>query len=232
MGYYATVGGAAVQVVLRRPRALLLALAGVLIAAFAGSGFLAARAASTVQAAPIMSELLPPHTTLAPNFQLRDQSGRLVSLRSLSGKVIGLTFLNSHCADLCPIEAEQLKTAEGPLGKSFPFVLVVVSVAPRTDTPASVRAFASSHGWVSEWHWLLGSRDELNSVWQAYGVAAEDNPTPQYPANVAHSGALYLIDPTGYERAGFGINFFPSVVEHDIRALGPAPLWIWPWARQ
>jgi len=197
--------------------------------AAAGVWLLAAKQPRSVRAASIMSEVLPPGKVAAPDFALSDQAGRLLSLHTLRGKVIGLTFLNSHCHDLCPIEADQIGRMERGLSKRAPFVLVVISVAPGTDTPSSVRTFATSHGWIGEWHWLMGTREELAPVWSAYKVDAEPNPTADNPSNVAHSGALYVIDRQGYERVGFGINFPPEVVQYDVGALSPRQGWRWPW---
>src|SRR2546427_2272589 len=136
-----------------------LRLAGVIVALMAvGAGavwFLAAQQPGSVRAASIMSEVMPAGKVAAPDFALSDQASQPISLHSFRGKVIGLTFLNSHCHDLCPIEADQIGRMERGLSKGAPFVLVVVSVAPGTDTPSSVRTFAGSHGWIGEWHWLV-----------------------------------------------------------------------------
>jgi hypothetical protein len=39
-----------------------------------------------------------------------------------------------------------------------------------------------------------------------------------------------LIDRSGFERVGFGLNFPPEVIEQDIRTLA-TPGWTWPWNR-
>ncbi len=212
----------------RAPR-LALATVALLAVAAAAVWFMAAQQPRSVRAASIMSEVMPAGKVAAPDFALSDQASQRISLHSLRGKVIGLTFLNSHCHDLCPIEADQIGRMERGLSKGAPFVLVVVSVAPGTDTASSVRTFATSHGWIGEWHWLVGTRAELAPVWNAYKVDAEPSPAADDPTNVAHSGALYLIDPQGYERVGFGINFPPDVVQYDVAALAPHQDWRWPW---
>ena len=104
-----------------------------------------------------------------------------------------------------------------------------MSVAPEVDTAATVATFARDHHWTVEWHWALGTRPQFVQVWGAYGVDSIPKPTRDDPSNVAHSGALYLIDPTGYERVGFALNFPPDVIARDIRALEPAQGWRWPW---
>lgn len=67
----------------------------------------------------------------APNFQLEDQEGRQVALSDLRGKVVVLTFLYTHCPDVCPLIAEHLKTASSQLGAAMNQVaFVAVSVDP------------------------------------------------------------------------------------------------------
>jgi protein SCO1 len=214
-----------------RPRLKDMAIAGIAVALVASVVWVvSAGLPPSLKAASIMSEVIPPGSTAAPDFALPDQDGRMISLRGQRGHVVAVTFLNSHCTDLCPVEAEQLATAQAHLGRATPFVLLVVSVAPDLDTPASVRSFAQSHHWATGWHWLLGSQSQLAPVWLSYFIDARLNPTAANADNVAHSGALYLIDRSGYERVGFGLNFPPQVIEQDIRALA-APGWTWPWIR-
>jgi len=185
-----------------------------------------------LEAASVMSEVIPAGSTPAPDFNLRDQNNRPMSIHAERGKVVLLTFLYSQCHDLCPIEADELARVQSDLGPRSELVFLVVSVAPEVDTSATVRTFARDHHWTVEWHWALaGSRQQFMPVWNAYGVDAVPRPTTDNPTNVAHSGALYLIDAAGYERVGFALNFPSDVIARDIRALEPVQGWRWPWSR-
>ena len=170
----------------------------------------ASPSATTLVGEAVMS----PGSTPAPDFVLRDQAGRTVTVKDFRGRVVALTFLDSHCQQKCPVEGEQLGQAMKGLGTRTPFALLVVSVAPATDTPESVAAFAATHQWTDEWHWLFGSQKELAPVWKAYGIDVEAGPT----GNIPHSIALYLVDRQGYERAGF-LFTDPPRVERDIQIL-------------
>src|SRR2546423_2724506 len=118
----------------------------------------------------------PPKSMTAPDFSLKDQQGRLVSVSGLRGRVLAITFLDSHCKQLCPLEGDQLGQVQRSLGSAANLSLLVVSVAPATDTPDSERAFAASHGWSGDWHWLSGSEDQLTAVWRAYSIAVQGTP--------------------------------------------------------
>ena len=152
----------------------------------------------------------------APGFSLRDQSGSLVSLAALRGRPVLLTFLDSQCRAQCPIEGRQL----GSILRRLPAVerptLVVLTVNPKGDTPASIhRAMAKwSLAGPWRWHWLNGSRAELAGVWRDYGVTIAPK-----SGGIVHSLALYLIDGHGYERTAYLFPFLPGFVQGDLGRL-------------
>src|SRR2546425_9163321 len=52
--------------------------------------------------------VIPPKTMAAPDFTLSDQDAKPVSVSALRGRVLAITFLDSHCKQLCPLEGDQL----------------------------------------------------------------------------------------------------------------------------
>ena len=52
----------------------------------------------------------------AADFALRDQNGDLVQLSQLRGKVVVLTPLYTHCQDLCPLTAQQVRGETAQVG--------------------------------------------------------------------------------------------------------------------
>jgi len=161
--------------------------------------------------------VIPPGSMTAPDFSLSDQDGKAVSVSALRGHVLAITFLDSHCKQLCPLEAEQLAQAQRSLGSNGNLSLLVVSVAPATDTPDSERAFAAAHHWSGDWHWLTGTSDELASVWKAYSIAVQGTPD-----NILHSTVLYLVDKAGFQRAGWASSLQPDQLARDVRFLDSA----------
>jgi cytochrome oxidase Cu insertion factor (SCO1/SenC/PrrC family) len=153
----------------------------------------------------------PPGARPGPAFSLRNQEGSTVSISSMRGRVVLLTFLDSRCEHLCRIEGPLLGDVQQRLPRATRPVIVVVSVNPE-DSAASVRAAARRWGWQPNgWQWLMGSRRQLAAVWQAYGVDVQ--PAPD---DILHTGALYVIDRAGDERAGFAT---PFDVERVIRVI-------------
>jgi protein SCO1/2 len=150
----------------------------------------------------------------APDFTLRDQTGATVSLSGLRGKVIALTFLDTQCQNLCPLQANLLASAQSDLGSRASFSIVVVSVRPDADTPATISAFASAHRLTGKYFWLSGSKGELADIWNRYGVAVQ-----VANGDLEHSSVIYLIDRRGFERVGFVDVPDSTAFETDVRIL-------------
>jgi cytochrome oxidase Cu insertion factor (SCO1/SenC/PrrC family) len=197
------------------------ALAGVVIGLAAALFLIMAEGQSDPVEDLVESPMAPADATWAagirpaPDFTLANQDGRAISLSSLRGRVVLLTFLNSRCKHLCRIEGPVLGDVQRSLPEAERPVIVAVSVNPE-DTSASVRAAARDWGWQpDDWHWLMGNPRQLAAVWAAYGVDVQ-----QAPDDVLHSGALYVIDPAGDERAGYATPFDQQRVMRFIRSLG------------
>jgi cytochrome oxidase Cu insertion factor (SCO1/SenC/PrrC family) len=151
----------------------------------------------------------------APAFALRDQHGRNVTLESLRGRTIALTFLDSLCKQACPIEGRMLASAIGQVADAARPQLVVVSVDPGGDTPRSVATAMRKWRLPAGTIWLLGTHAQLKPVWDGYQITVDP-----VSGDIVHSTAVYLIDKRGFERAGFLMPFVPGFVADDFRVLG------------
>lgn len=152
----------------------------------------------------------------APPFELRDQNGREVSLAELRGRALLLTFLDSHCVEQCPIAGRQLGIMLRGMAPADRPTLLIVSIDPAGDSPASIRRAMATWRFAGpyRWHWLHGTQRELASVWRAYGIAVEPGTN-----TVTHGLTLYLIDHRGFERTGYLFPFLPNFVALDLRSL-------------
>jgi cytochrome oxidase Cu insertion factor (SCO1/SenC/PrrC family) len=136
-----------------------------------------------------------PLNATAPGFALTDQFGKRVSLRSLRGKVVVLSFNDPECTTICPLTTTALLHAKKLLGPAAAGVeLVGVGANPEATQVKWVRAYSRDHGMLHEWRFLTGSLAELRKVWRAYGIeAAVMNGT------VDHTPATFVIDQRGRE---------------------------------
>jgi len=152
----------------------------------------------------------------APDFTLVDAlSGNAVSLSSLRGRVVALSFLYTRCPDTCPITAGKFRAAQKMLGADM-VEFVAVSVDPEGDTPAAVREFSAAHDLSDHWHYLIGPRAQLEAVWSSYGIGSFASSGARA---VEHNDAIYLVDNRGRERSILHSSDPPSWLLDDLRAL-------------
>jgi len=200
-----------------RPLRFILLAAAIGIAIGLAAALLHRSQGSAAQPSPLRAQITwPAGAKRAPGLALRDQRGTTISLQSLHGRVVLLTFLASKCVRECPIEGRVLRDVLRGIRRTGADA-VVVSVDPWADTPASARTFAARAGWSGNWHWLLGNKAALAPVWRAYNIAVK-----RTPSDILHSTALYLIDPTGNLRAGYLFPFSAAAVTQDVRNLAGA----------
>ena len=196
-----------------RPVLIGLALAlSLLMVAGCGSGSSgeAKNASAAVQPSHFRGTAIPGKRLQAPDFALRDQDGRLVRLSKLRGRFVVVSFLYTHCPDVCPLIADNLNRA---LARSRGLSVLAVSVDPKGDTPASVRRFVRAHRLGPRFRYLTGTRAQLQPIWNAYHLAVMPGTT------VAHSAFEVLVDRRGDERLLYDAQVKSADVQHDLRTL-------------
>ena len=174
-----------------------IAALGVIIVGAAPMAF----AAVNKTADPITAEALSGTNgeldTPAPNFTLTSQDGRQVSLASLRGKVVLLSFLDPVCTTDCPVIASEMRVADVLLGSRAADVELVSVVANPTYTSlAYTRAFDVQEGLntVPNWLYLTGTVSQLATVWHSFGIEVEDLPAG---AMAAHNDIAFVISAKG-----------------------------------
>jgi cytochrome oxidase Cu insertion factor (SCO1/SenC/PrrC family) len=163
-----------------------------------------AAASADPNADPIIAQAISgdsmPLDQAAPGFRLVDQDGTTVTLASLRGKVVLMTFLDPVCTTDCPLIAQEFKDAWRLLGAASGQVELVAVVAnPTYLSTAFTRAFDQQEGLatVRDWRYLTGTLPQLEKVWDDYGVTVEDLPAG---AMSAHDDIAVVIDRTGHIR--------------------------------
>ena len=163
-----------------------------------------AMAAINKNADPILSEALdgtPNAVNLpAPGFTLTDQRGHEISLASLRGHVLALTFLDPVCTSDCPLIAQEFRQTDRRLGSQARHVDFVAIVAnPIYRSVSFTNQFDSQEGLtqVSNWYYLTGPLPALEHVWNSYGILVD---TVANGAMIAHSDLAFVINSQGQER--------------------------------
>jgi cytochrome oxidase Cu insertion factor (SCO1/SenC/PrrC family) len=163
-------------------------------------------------ASPIIAQAIDgnaaPLNFKAPAFTLTDQNGKQVSLASLRGKVVLLTFLDPVCTSDCPQIAQEFKGADQVLGaKARDVELVAIVANPLYYSATYTRAFDTQERLtnVPNWLYLTGNLAQLRQAWKNYAIAAQILPSG---GMIAHTDVAYVIDRSGYTRNE--LNFDPG----------------------
>jgi cytochrome oxidase Cu insertion factor (SCO1/SenC/PrrC family) len=163
-----------------------------------------ALAQANPNADPIIAQAIDgnsaPLNFAAPAFTLTDQDGRQVSLASLRGKVVLLTFLDPVCTSDCPLIAQEFRQADQVLGaRSRGVELVAIVANPLYRSIAYTRAFDNQENMTGlpNWLFLTGSLAQLQQAWKNYYVSAEILPPG---GMIGHSDLAYVIDASGHTR--------------------------------
>ncbi len=183
-------------------RVALAALAGVPLVGGLWVGNLVAREievkgtfTSPVRALELMPEGYPRTDRPAPAFELVDQSGETLTLDSLRGRPVFLTFAYAHCQTICPVIVRTVSWASERLGDLSP-VVVVVTLDPWRDTPSSLPSLAESWdlGELPRAHVLSGEVPAVQAVLEAYEMPSDRDLST---GEITHPALVYLLDREG-----------------------------------
>lgn len=162
------------------------------------------------------AEASPPKP--APPLRLRNSLGKEVDLAKVHGKAVLVTFIYTHCPDVCPLIVSHLHTAQEELGaKAKDLRVIAVSTDPRGDTPKSVNAFLADHDMTGDMDYLIGNRAQLGRVWKDWNIVAR--PAKSGRDLVEHSALVYGISAGGKVTTLYPSNFEPSEIVHDVPLL-------------
>ena len=146
-----------------KPQLILALLCGALLPAFA----------TGTQERPVTGVVgnLLQNSYPAPDFTLTDQNGATFHMAAMKGKVVLLSFIYTHCTDICPYIAVKVKNAYTLLGNDAAnVVFVAVTTDPKRDVPAVTAAYSRELGLQDAWHFVGGTPKAVQAVWSSYGI--------------------------------------------------------------
>jgi protein SCO1 len=152
-----------------------------------------------------------PEGLRAPDFALKNQQGKQITMRQLRGRPVIVTFLYTTCDNTCPTQAQTAKGALDDLGRDYP--VVAIAVDPPRDDADRARRFLSKVGMIGRMDFVLGTRAQLRPLWRGYAIR------PQRTKE-EHQGRFVLVDASGRQRVAFPIDqATPERLAHDVRIL-------------
>ena len=154
------------------------------------------------------------------DFHLTDHSGKPRSLVDFRGKVVGVYFGYTHCADVCPITLADLAQAVKQLGALGDRVQVLfITVDPRRDTQQVLAQYLAAFD-----PRFLGLRGDPATTAKIAAAYKADFIMPPHTGgsghyDVGHTEGIFLIDRKGRTRLFVGGGRTVDGLVHDIRLL-------------
>lgn len=136
------------------------------------------------------------------NTPLVDQRGEALRFYEdvVKDHVVVINFIFTRCKDACPLLTQKLLQTRAALGGELGDRLrfVSISVDPKHDGPAQLRAFAEKQGAaVPGWSFLAGKKENVDLVVKRLGqyVDAPENHATVFIAGNARTGHWMRIRP-------------------------------------
>ena len=181
-----------------------------------GSSAGANRPTGAVRGAGLQGLILKPAKPAAP-LALRNYTGNRVSLSTMHGKAVFVTFVYTHCPDVCPLIVADLASVRRQLGGQARNVrIVAVTVDPRRDTPTAIKQFLAARGALGRIDYLLGTRAQLERTWKTWDVGVNQNGKQ---LTVGHTAVVYGVTASGRLAVVYPSNFTPQQIVHDVPLL-------------
>ena len=156
----------------------------------------------------------------AAEIELTQGNGSSFRLSEMRGNVVLLYFGYTFCPDVCPTTLSELNRVVEGMGPDGERVQVVmVTVDPERDTLEKLHEYVAIFN--PNFIGLGGSLEELEKVWNGYGVYREEEQMPNSATGylVNHTARVYLIDQDGNLRLSYSYGTPPDDIVHDLKIL-------------
>jgi protein SCO1/2 len=164
-----------------------------------------------------------------PDMPLKNQEGKEVTFSQLRGKVLVVSYIYTHCPDICHIISARMNVFKDKLKQNNiqdKVYFVSITLDPERDTPEVLRHHAKMMNLdLTNWVFVTGEEDAINSTIKAAGMEAIKGPTefsesgePSYV--IAHRDRISLVDKKGRIRKHYkGTTFDMDELLGDIKSL-------------
>lgn len=149
-----------------------------------------------------------------PAFTFTNQSGEVVTERTVAGKVYVASFFFSTCPGICPAIHSKLALVQEKFATNDDVLILSHSIRPATDTPETLRAYARTNDVNgATWHLLTGERASTYELAKSAYFANEDLGNIEKQDDFLHTENLLLIDQQRRIRGVYN-GLSASSVEH------------------
>jgi len=145
---------------------------------------------------------LPPVLYQLPDFNLKNQDGESVNLKSFEGSAMVVNFIFTSCPGVCPMFSKQMAKIQNRIvGLSPAIRLLSISVDPETDTPSVLKNYGNEYkANFKSWSFLTGPLDEIKKV-VTEGFKLVLQKSDSNFMDITHGEHFVIVDQIGQIRA-------------------------------
>ena len=148
------------------------------------------RSSGSIAAALVVGAVVVPHIGPAfaanpwgadyfPNVPFVTHDGSTVRFYDdlLKGKSVAVNVMYTSCKDECPLETARLVQVQKILGERMgkDIFFYSISIDPKRDTPAVLKAYAEKFGVGTGWLFLTGKEEDIRLVAKKLGLSRQND---------------------------------------------------------
>lgn len=136
-----------------------------------------------------------------------------------------MTFIYTHCPDVCPVITANMKNIQSGLKDTSNIQFVEISFDPKRDTPSVLADYKNLYRLNEQFSLLTGQPSEVDSLLNTLEITAIKTHTDSTRQDsseylMKHSNTIYIMDEEGRIRKEYPANVVPpkNVIE-DLRKI-------------
>ncbi len=156
------------------------------------------------------------------DFSFTDQNGKIITQRSIEGKLHVADFIFTSCGSICPVMTDNLKTASNAFKNDTNVVLLSFTVMPWIDSVARLKKYTSVKNITNpNWHFLTGAQSRIYSLARTSYFAEEDLGFTKDSTEFLHTEHIILVDKNKRIRGIYNgtLQLEMEQMIHDIKQL-------------
>tara|TARA_B100000945_G_scaffold233358_1_gene189679 strand:- start:13795 stop:14217 length:423 start_codon:yes stop_codon:yes gene_type:complete len=137
-----------------------------------------------------------------------------------------MTFVFTECTDVCPIVVSQIKQTLVLNSSETTTPVILISVDPQNDNNESVNEFITKWELSSNWSYIYGSHNSLETIWENYFINPISLTTLEDLSNklasknkIIHTSPVYIFNKNGNAQVVHNSPIIPKKLLNDIKAV-------------
>jgi len=130
-----------------------------------------------------------------PAFSFTDQNGRMITEKTVEGKIYVADFFFTRCGSICPKMTGNMSILQHKFKDDDEVLLLSHSVTPEMDSVSVLKKYAEAKGVLSDkWHLLTGNKEDIYRIAKKEYYAGDTIGFYQANNEFLHTENFILID--------------------------------------